>query len=323
MSEIAGDTTLMRAVVSDGSGSPGGLRLEYIPRPTPIGTEVLVRVHAAGVNPVDWKTHAGAAAAVFGSGPVPVVGWDVSGVVEALGGGVTTLGVGDEVFGMPWFPRPAGAYSDYVTAPSRQLARKPASLSHEQAAGVPLAALTAWQVLIDTAEVKPGQRVLVHAAAGGVGHLAVQLAKHRGAYVIATARAARHEWLRGLGADETVDYTTTPTEQTAADVDVVVDLVGAEVSLRSLPVVREGGLVVAVSSFSPGLAQAAKARGVRATGVLVEPDGASLRQIAQLFDAGELQVEISDVFDLTAVAEAHELGRHGHTRGKIVLRTGA
>jgi len=195
----------MSAVVQHQFGGPQVLRLEQVPRPRPLPTEVLVRVHAAGVNPVDWKTRAGSGMAGVVGEPPFVLGWDVSGVVEQVGYGVTTLAPGDEVYGMPWFPRAAGGYAEYVTAPSRQFARKPSTVGHAQAAAVPLAALTAWQVLVDTARVEPGQRVLIHAAAGGVGHFAVQLAKHLGARVIGTASARHHDWLTGLGADELVD----------------------------------------------------------------------------------------------------------------------
>lgn len=196
----------MRAVTINEFGGPDVLTTGRIARPEPLPTEVLVRVHAAGINPVDWKTRAGHGMAGLQTLPL-ILGWDVSGVVEEVGFGVTTLAPGDEVYAMPWFPRPAGAYAEFVTAPSRQFARKPDSLSHVEAAALPLAALTAWQALVDTARVTAGQRVLVHAAAGGVGHLAVQIAKHLGAEVIATAREPRHAWLKELGADETIDYT--------------------------------------------------------------------------------------------------------------------
>src|SRR6476469_5887112 len=181
----------LRAVVQDGFGGPEVLRVQQVSRPAPLPTEVLVRVHAAGSNPVDWKTHGGTGMAGLLGEPPFTLGWDVSGVVEEVGFGVTTLAPGDEVYGMPWFPRAAGGYAEFVTAPSRQFARQPRSITHEHAAAVPLPALTAWQSLIDTAHVQPGQRVLVTAAAGGVGHFAVQIARHLGAHVIGTASSAR------------------------------------------------------------------------------------------------------------------------------------
>lgn len=316
--------TSMRAVVQHTLGGPEVLSVQRVPRPEPLPTEVRVKVHAAGVNPVDWKTRAGAGmAGVLGEPPF-ILGWDVSGVVEKVGFGVTTLQEGDEVYGMPWFPRAAGGYAEYVTAPARQFARKPTSVSHEQAAAVPLAALTAWQALVDAAHVRPGQRVLVHAAAGGVGHLAVQFAKHLGAHVVGTARAGGHDWLTKLGADELIDYTTVRFEDAVSDVDVVLDLVGDhhdDTSTRSLDVLRPGGLLVAVpAGVSPELAAAAEAKGMRVSPFLVEPDGPALTAIGALIDSGEVVVEVEEVFPLEQVAEAHTRGESNRTRGKLVLR---
>jgi len=312
----------MRAVVQHTLGDPDVLQVTRVPRPVPLPTEVLVRVHAAGINPVDWKTRAGGGMAGVLGAPPFVLGWDVSGVVEATGAGVTTLAVGDEVYGMPWFPRAAGGYAEYVTAPSRQFARKPGNVTHAQAAAVPLAALTAWQALVDTADLRAGQRVLVHAAAGGVGHLAVQFAKHLGAHVIATASARNHSWLLELGADEVVDYTTTRFEDAVADVDVVLDLVGDgndSTSTRSLSVLRPGGVLLAIpSGAAPELTAAGRERDVRVTGFLVEPDGAALTEIARLIDAGAVSVE-AKTYPLDQVARAHRDGEAGHTRGKLVL----
>ncbi|MGE7437782.1 NADP-dependent oxidoreductase [Kitasatospora sp. NPDC001175] len=314
---------MMRAVVQDGFGGPEVLRVQQVARPVPLPTEVLVRVHAAGINPVDWKTRGGTGMAGLLGEPPFTLGWDVSGVVEEVGFGVTTLKVGDEVYGMPWFPRVANAYAEYVTAPARQWARKPAAVDHVHAAAVPLAALTAWQAVVDTANVRAGQRVLVTAAAGGVGHFAVQFARHLGAHVIATASAARHPWLKELGANETIDYTTTRFEGATADVDVVIDLVGDahdQTSTRSLKVLRPGGLLVAIpAGVSPELAQAAEAAGVRVTPFLVEPDGAALRTIADLIDAGEVAVEVEETFPLEQAGAAHARGEAGRTRGKLVL----
>jgi len=315
----------MTAVVQHSFGAPEVLTLGQAARPVPLPTEVLVRVHAAGVNPVDWQTRAGSGVAWALGEPPFTLGWDVSGVVEEVGFGVTTLVPGDEVYGMPWFPRAAGGYAEFVTAPSRQFARKPRSITHEQAAAVPLAALTAWQSLIDTAHVQPGQRVLITAAAGGVGHFAVQIAKHLGAHVIGTASSARHDWLTGLGADQLVDYTTVAFDDVlaGAGVDVVLDLAGDgrdSTSTRSLTVLRPGGLLIAVpGGVSPELAAAADAAGVRATPFLVEPDGTALTRIAELIDAGTIRVEVEEVFPLAEAARAHTRGQAGRTRGKLVL----
>ncbi|MFF7649271.1 NADP-dependent oxidoreductase [Streptomyces sp. NPDC007983] len=311
----------MRAVTIEEFGGPHVLTAGRVARPEPLPTEVLVRVHAAGINPVDWKTRAGHGMAGLQTLPL-ILGWDVSGVVEEVGFGVTTLVPGDEVYAMPWFPRPAGGYAEFVTAPSRQFARKPASLSHVEAAALPLAALTAWQALVDTARVTTGQRVLVHAAAGGVGHLAVQFAKHLGAEVIATAREPRHTWLKELGADETIDYTRQRFEEATGKVDVVIDLVGAAdgTDVRSVSVTRRGGLVISIPGGVSGtLAAAAGQAGVRTSPLLVEPDAAALTTVAGLVDSGAVRVEVERTFALEQAAEAHRLGETNRTRGKLVL----
>jgi len=314
---------LMKAVRQQEFGAPQVLAVEDVARPEPLPTEVLVRVHAAGVNPVDWKTRAGGGMARVMGAPPFTLGWDVSGVVEEVGFGVTTLAPGDEVYGMPWFPRAASAYAEFVTAPSRQFARKPSSVDHVHAAAIPLAGLTAWQALVDTAQLRAGQRVLVHAAAGGVGHLAVQIAKSLNAEVVGTATSRHHDWLTSLGADRVVDYTATRFEDAVGDVDVVLDLVGDahdDTSTRSLAVLRPGGLILPIGGASPALAGAAADRGVRAVSLLVEPDGPALTRLAGLVDGGALSVEVEQVFPLTDAAEAHRRGERGRTRGKLCLQ---
>lgn len=310
----------MRAVVLREYGEPEVLAIEEVPRPEPIPTEVQVRVHAAGVNPVDFKTRAGRGMAELLSEPPVRLGWDVSGVVTALGGGVTRFRVGDEVFGMPWFPRQAGAYAEYVTAPSRHFAGKPSVLSHEEAGALPLAGLTAWQIVVDTIQLQSGDDLLIHGAAGGVGHLAVQIAKARGANVIGTARAEQADWLRELGADHVIDYTAERFEDLVSDLDAVIDLPGVY-GERSLSVLRPGGMLVSVPSGAADdlLAQARESRR-RATGFLVEPDPVGLAGLSYLIEAGHLQVKVDRVFDLEHAAEAHRLAEAGHSGGKIVLR---
>jgi NADPH:quinone reductase-like Zn-dependent oxidoreductase len=307
--------------VTTALGGPEVLELQEVERPEPIPTEVLVRITAAGINPVDWKTrqHGGYRQAV--GDPPLILGWDVAGVVEEVDPDVTRFAPGDRVFGMPWFPRVAGAYAEYATSPARQLARTPAAHSDEQAGGLPLAGLTAWQALVDFAEVGQGSRVLVHAAAGGVGHLAVQIAKSRGAHVIGTARAVKHDFLRELGVDEPVDYTTTPWEQVVSDVDVVLDLVGSEdYGLRSLQVLREGGLWIGIPSDMPdAVAAAAREQNKRASTFLVEPDYSGLEALAALVDEGRLRVVIEETFPLAQAAEAHRRLEEGRASGKIVL----
>ncbi|MFD0305849.1 NADP-dependent oxidoreductase [Streptomyces sp. NPDC127119] len=308
----------MRAISQDVLGGPEVLKEVELEIPRPGPSEVLVRVHAAGLNPTDWKHRANGN---FLGEPPFVLGWDVSGVVEAVGLGVSIHRPGDEVFGMLPYPYGVGAHAEYVTAPARAFARKPAEVDHTQAGAVPLAALTAWQALVDTADVQPGQRVLIHAAAGGVGHLAVQIAKERGAYVIGTASSGKHEFLRGLGADELVDYRETDFAEAVRDVDVVLDTVGGDYRSRSLRTLRPGGLLVSIlPSGSPELAEEAAGLGVRAVEMLVEADQAGMSAIAGLVAAGTLRATVAEVFPLAEAAKAHALGDTGRTVGKLVLQ---
>jgi len=310
----------MHAIRQQALGGPEVLELVEIPRPDPGPTELLVRVKAAGVNPVDWKTRAGGG---FLGEPPFTVGWDVAGVVEAVGRGVTRFEPGERVFGMPRFPHEAAAYAEYVTSPSRQLARIPERLGDVEAAALPLAGLTAWQALIETADVLPGQRVLILAAAGGVGHLAVQIAKVRGAYVIGTASSAKHAFLTDLGADEAIDYTSDAVEERVRDIDVVLDLVGGESSRPALATLRDGGVFIAVPSSSgvEALRELAGDR-VRVTGILVEPDRMGMEAIAELVATGALRAHVAHTFPLEQAARAHELGETGRTQGKLVLTVG-
>ncbi|WP_219466192.1 NADP-dependent oxidoreductase [Nonomuraea rhizosphaerae] len=309
----------MRAISQDALGGPEVLRLVEVDRPEPGPTEVLVRVHAAGVNPTDWKTRA--SGGMLRTAPPFTLGWDVSGVVERVGVGTTIYRPGDEVFGMLRYPQGHGAYAEYVSAPARHFARKPADLDHVHAAAVPLAALTAWQALVDTAGLAAGQRVLVHAAAGGVGHFAVQIAKARGAHVIGTASAAKHDLLRDLGADELVDYRKEDFAEVVRDVDVVVDTIGGDYGPRSLRTLREGGTLVslAIGAMLKDLHEQAAERGVRSAAMLVEPDHAAMRSLAALAQAGRLRAEVAAVLPLADAAKAHELGESNRTTGKIVL----
>ncbi|MBB5853298.1 NADP-dependent oxidoreductase [Amycolatopsis umgeniensis] len=305
----------MRSVTQQRLGGPEVLEVTETDRPAPGPTEVLVRVRAAGINPVDWKTRA---YGVFMGEPPFTLGWDVSGVVEELGVGTTLFSVGDEVLGFPWFPRQAGGYGEYVTAPARQFVRKPANLTHEEAAGLPLAGLTAWQGLVDIADVQPGQRVLIDAAAGGVGHLAVQVAKARGAYVLGTASAGKHGFLRELGVDEPIDYRDETA--TASEVDVVFGLVGEQSDLRWLDAVKPGGLLIAVpGGVSEAVAAKAGKLGVRTSGMLAEPDQLGLLALTELIEKGELRVHVEQTFPLEDVAKAHEVGEGGRVTGKLVL----
>jgi NADPH:quinone reductase-like Zn-dependent oxidoreductase len=312
-------TATMRAIAASSWGGPDVLEPVTVPRPEPGPTEILVAVHAAGVNPTDWKARATGGFGLWGD--PPILGYDVSGVVEAVGPGASMFRPGDEVFGMARFPEQAGAYAEYVAAPSRHFAIKPAALDHVHAAALPLVGLTAWQALAEVAQVRPGQRVLIHAAAGGVGHVAVQIAKALGAHVIGTASASKHEFLRSLGADEPIDYRTTDFAAVVRDVDVVLDTIGGDYALRSLEVLRRGGVHSALTRpDDPAVAARARELGVSTGWTLVEPDRHGLLALVELVEAGRLRVEVADVLPLEDAARAHEIGESGRTTGKLVLR---
>lgn len=310
----------MRAVQQAEWGGTETMELVETTAPEPVFGEVLVKVVAAGVNPVDVYTRQGVAYNRVLDLPF-VNGWDVAGVVEQVGYGTTRFQVGDRVLGMPWFPRAAGAYAEYTAAPARHFARMPDELSFAQAAALPLAGLTAWQMLTEVARVEPGQRVLVAGAAGGVGHLAVQIAKARGARVIGTARAAKHAFLAGLGADETVDYTTTDVSSAVRDVDVVIQMFGGESGLKALECLRPGGVLVSgQAAWTPGLHERAAELSVRARGYLVDPDAAGLEALTDLVRKGLLTVHIDKEFPLAQAARAHRMLAQGRTTGKVVLK---
>jgi NADPH:quinone reductase-like Zn-dependent oxidoreductase len=240
-------------------------------------------------------------------------------VVEATGFGVTLYEPGDEVFGMLPYPHGVGSHAEYVAAPARAFASKPRNVDHLQAAALPLAGLTAWQALNDTAHLESGQRVLIHAAAGGVGHLAVQIAKARGAYVIGTASARNHDLVRGLGADEMIDYQATDFATAVSDVDVALDTVGGDYPARSLRTLRTGGRLISLLPFPPEVAEEAGRLGVRAQVMLVEHDHGGLTAIADLVTAGKLRPVVAATFPLSNAAKAHELGEQRHVAGKLVL----
>ncbi len=307
----------MRAVQQKSLGEPDVLAVVDLPRPTPRTNEVLVRVAAASVNPTDWKHRRNGG---FLGEPPFVLGWDLSGVVEEVGIGVSRFAPGDRVFGMLSYPFGHGAHAEYVTAPAAWFAPTPESLDHVQAAALPLVSLTAWQALVENARIQPGQRVLVHAAAGGVGHVAVQIAKARGAYVIGTASAAKHDFLRDLGADEVIDYRETAFAEAVSDVDAVLDTIGGETSLASLRTLRPGGIVVSILPVgSDDLFREAEQLGVRAVRMLVDSSRHDLVSITELVEQGTLRATIAEVFPLEQAAEAHRRGETNRTTGKLVL----
>ncbi|MFE9600351.1 NADP-dependent oxidoreductase [Streptomyces hokutonensis] len=307
----------MRVITQHVLGGPEVLEAAEVERPAPRANEILIKVRAAGLNPTDWKHRATGG---FLGEPPFVLGWDVSGVVEAVGVGVARFKAGDEVFGMLSYPWGHGSHAEYVAAPARAFVHKPAAVDHVQAGALPLVALTAWQALVENADVQPGQRVLVHAAAGGVGHVAVQIAKARGAHVIGTASAGKHDFLRELGVDEVIDYRETDFAEAVKDVDVVLDTLGGETGLKSLRVLRPGGVVVSIVPIGKDdFYEEAERLGVRAVRMLVDADRADMEAIAELVEAGKLRATIAGAFPLAEAAEAHRLGGTGRTAGKLVL----
>ena len=302
----------MQAVVIHETGGPEVLRLEEADPPEPADGEVLIRVRAASVNPVDWKTRRGG-----GREPeLPaILGRDASGTVEASR--AEGFAEGDDVFGNVQ----GGGYAELATAAATAIARKPAAISHEQAAAIPVAGMTAWQALFDRGGLESGQSALIAGGAGGVGHFGVQFAaKVAGARVIATGSSRNRDFVLGLGADEYVDYTQQDVGETVGDVDVAFDTVGGDTTLSLVPTLREGGIVVTIAAGPPE--EAARERGARAELLVMSPVSEQLTRIAELVAAGDVHVELAEVLPLSEVRRAHELSESGHTRGKIVLTIG-
>ena len=307
----------MKTVCIYSYGGPEVLSYEDAPRPHPGPGEVLVRVHAAGINPVDWKIREGHLKEMLHHTFPLILGWDVSGVVESLGSGLTHLRLGDEVFSRPDISRD-GAYAEFIVIKESELALKPKSIDHLHAAALPLAGLTSWQTLFDAGRLAAGQRVLIHAAAGGVGHIAVQLAKWKGAQVIGTTAERNHEFLRKLGVDQVIDYDTERFEEVVQPVDVVLDTMGGDTQERSWKVLKRGGILVSI--VSPPKAEIAAEHGVRQAFVFTQPNSAQLAQIAKLADAEKLKAIVETILPLSDATRGQELSQRGHGRGKIVLR---
>jgi NADPH:quinone reductase-like Zn-dependent oxidoreductase len=306
----------MKAIRIHGRGGPDHLVYDEVPKPQPGPQEVLVRVAASGIIVTELMWDVTYQTAAGEPRPLPIPGRDLSGVVAEVGTGVSDVAVGDAAYAMLGYGRD-GAEADYAIALPSELAPKPRTLGDVQAAAVPLSALTAWQALFIHAQVSPGHQVLIHGAAGGVGTYAVQFAHWAGAHVLATASARNTDFLRGLGADQIIDYAASRFEDVAHDVDVVFDLVGGDTLTRSWRVVREGGVVVSV--VSPRPTEQAPRPGVRFVWFIVEPSGEQLRQIGALLDAGQVRPVVDQVFPLAAARQAYDAGLHGHPRGKIVL----
>ncbi|WP_431875463.1 NADP-dependent oxidoreductase [Amycolatopsis sacchari] len=306
----------MRAITQHQFGGPEVLTIVDVPEPRPLPTEVLVRVKAIGLNPLEPRLRAGEFP-LLGQPPF-TLGWDISGVVEDAH--TWRFRPGDEVFGMPRFPRAAHAYAEAVAAPALHLVRKPASLSHVEAAALPVVGLTAWQGLVDLGGVSEGDRVLIHGGGGGVGHVAIQLAKALGAHVITTASGGKREFVEGFGPDEVIDYRAVDFAEVVRDVDLVLDTIGGSTVERSLAVLRPGGhLVTAVAEEDTALIAKFEAAGMRFSGIGVDPDPVALRGLVDLVEQGKLRVHVQETFPFERIADAHRLLESGHLRGKVVL----
>ena len=309
----------MKAVRIHDYGNADVLAYDDAPMPSISPTDVLVRVVGASVNPVDWKIREGYLRQMI-SYPLPLtLGWDVSGVVEAVGSGVSRFNVGDAVYSLPDLKR-NGTYAEYVAIRADEVAHKPKTISHIEAASLPLAGLTAWEALFTVGQLAEKQRVLIHAGSGGVGSLAVQLAKARGAFVIATTSGRNCAFVKSLGANEVIDYRTQRFQEVAKDIDVVFDTIGGEVQDASWSVLKPGGILVSIISPPPD--ERAKALGMRGVFVFIEPNADILAQLAELVDTGSLRPIVGAEFALKDIAKAHALSQTGRAVGKIVLYVG-
>lgn len=308
----------MRAITQRAFGGPEVLIPSEGPDPALGPGELLIGVKAAGVNPVDTAVRAGLYP-LLGDPPF-VLGWDISGVVEEVGSGVTGVAVGDAVFGMPRFPKQAAAYAEKVAAPAGELAPKPRGINHIHAAALPLAGLTAWQGLVDAGGLKAGQRVLIHGAAGGVGHLAVQIAKARGAFVIATASESKIDFVRKLGADEVIDYRKEDFTRHALEIDIALETVGGDHASETVKTLRWGGVLVSLLAVDEAASTAARERRIKVERISVRPDKGALAELTRLVEGGQLKVHVERTFDLAEAAAAHVF-LATKPKGKIVLTT--
>lgn len=313
----------MKAITLTAAGSTANLNHTTLPLPEIKENEVLVKVSAISINPIDVKARAneGVLSWVFGDERPVILGWDISGKITKTGEQVSDFKIGDEVFGMVNFFGHGKAYAEYVAVPADQLALKPAAISHQEAAAATLAALTAWQVLADQARISKDQRVLIHAASGGVGHYAVQIAKHLGAFVIGTSSAANRDFVLGLGADEHIDYTSERFEEVLSEVDFVLDTIEGETLTRSINIVKPGGTIISIptGNFLPSDLDKARNNKVNLLGYLVQSSGADMKLLADLLEKGILKSHVSNTFDFKNMDQAHLAVETGKTKGKIVV----
>ncbi len=307
----------MKAVRMHDYGGPDVLELDEVPIPEPKHDEVLVKVYATSINPIDWKIREGLRKDKFPASLPLTPGWDVSGVIEKVGNNARRFAKGDEVYGRP-DPTRDGAYAEYIVVKANQLGFKPKSVDHLTAATIPLAGLTAWQGLFDRGHLQKGQKVLIHAASGGVGTFAVQFAKWKGAYVIGTASARNIKFVKQLGADEVIDYQSQRFEEMVHDIDMVFETIGGETQDRSLQVIKEGGRLI--TTLAPEFKDKARERGIYMEGYTAQSYPDQLEEIAQLIDEGRIEPVISRVMNLYEVARAQQISEKGHVRGKIAIK---
>ena len=310
----------MKAIILKDFGGAEQLQISDVTKPVIKDNEVLIKAHAVALNPVDVKTRMGKGQAAKLKNEHPMIlGWDVSGVIEEKGDAVSDFNIGDEVFGMINLPGAGKTYAEYVSAPHDHIALKPANVSHAEAAGASLAAMTAWQALVEQAKLKAGQKILIHAASGGVGHFAAQIAKHLGAYVIGTSSEANRSFVLSVGADEHIDYRSTKFENISLMVDVVLDTIGGDNIDRSLKIVKEGGRIVSLpSGISESVTEKAAAQNKKGIFFFVRSNS-DIKHIAALLEKGVLKTHVSKQFLFEDIQQAHQLLQSGRTRGKVVL----
>lgn len=308
----------MKAILLKEAGATDQLEISEISIPVIQADEVLVEVKVIGINPIDIKTRKGKGRYEILKVENPIIlGWDISGIIKESKSDL--FKVGDEVFGMVNFPGHGKAYAEYVAVPARHLSLKPANITHQEAAGVPLAALTAWQAIVK-AGVKKGDRVLIHAAAGGVGHFAVQMAKHLGAYVVGTSSEKNKDFVLSMGADEHIDYAANPFETQVKNIDFVLDTMGGDYIDRSLEIMNSGGTLISIpSALNTGVEEKSKAKGVNGYATFVQSSGEDMKTIAGLLEKGSLKSHISESYTFDQMAAAHHQIESGRTVGKIVV----
>lgn len=311
----------MKAIILKQFGGVENLSMAELPVPLVMEDEVLVKIKSISINPVDVKTRSGkGVSAVLKNDNPMILGWDLSGTIETAGAAVKSLKKGDEVFAMVRFPQSGKVYAEYASVPASQLALKPADISHEEAAAAGLAALTAWQALTINYKLNPGERVLIHAASGGVGHYAVQMAKYLGAYVIGTSSVANKDFVLSLGADEHIDYKAKPFETVIKNLDFVLDTIGGQYIERSLKTIKKGGTIISiVSGLNEHVKEKAEALGMQGFSTRVKPDGMNMQEIADLLERKIVVSHLQKIFPFDQMADAHLQIESGRTIGKVSL----